>query len=215
MMIEYIERFVSAVEKFADAQTRNANANEKYVAYLIGRDAAPDTDDDYAEPEEQPEPAPAAKEPEPAPATNEPEPGAEAESLPYASLDRDQLVLLCEQRGMEVEPRVRNSTLVKRLENYDLVQEAGGPAAPPPEPEQESANEPAPDFDPLDEQPEEPQLEEVTLEQLRDKLVALRDAKGKDALMSLLNAHGAASLRDVPEDKYATLFSKASAQIKG
>jgi len=209
MMIEYIERFVSAVEKFADAQTRNANANEKYVAYLIGRDAAPDTDDDDAETE----PAPATK--EPTPAAKEPEPGAEADSLPYASLDRDQLVLLCEQRGMEVEPRVRNSTLVKRLENYDLVQEAGGPAAPPPEPEQEPASEPAPDFDPLDEQPEEPQLEEVTLEQLRDKLVALRDAKGKDALMSLLNAHGAASLRDVPEDKYATLFSKASAQIKG
>lgn len=50
----------------------------------------------------------------------------------------------------------------------------------------------------------------VTYDDLKEKLMDVMDAKGKDTIRAMLDSYGAKSLKDVPEDKYPDLMKAAN-----
>ena len=148
----------------------------------------------------------------------------------YETMDRDTLVALCEQRDIEVPPRTRTETLVKKLNSWDAVQAATPPTEPAPEEnldhlegenvdvEGDGGNDafppdtepdPEPEADPFgQDEPEEAPAAELTheavLQALQDyrKNVADKGGDGIKAVTNLISTHAGVTLvREIPAEK--------------
>ncbi len=131
----------------------------------------------------------------------------------YASMNRETLVALCEQRNIEVPKGTKTTTLVKKLKSWDAVQtstlkaetekEDLGPAFP------SEVEEEANPFEQSESEAAEELTHEVMFAALQDyyKAVAEKGGNGIEAVTELIRTHAGVTLvREIPADKRKAVY---------
>ena len=224
--MELAERFVAAAEQIA-ASLATLAENPVPVKFIEleekpRRGATREENMSHTEaplvtvpvPEEAPEPEEAATVFVPS------DPDGAAVGNGYESMDRDALFALCVKRGIEVPPRTRTTTLVKKLNTADKIAAVEAPKTSEPIPEATATEEipagevedpfavPDPastgevEADPFAMPEPEPE-KEVTKDDVIGAMQAVHEKKGTPAVLKLLAQFGVAKIKDLDPGDYA------------